>query len=193
MKNLILLITVFLIPNLTLGQSVTVENFKEGKLIGKSKINLGYKTIEVKELTKRDTIIYYVLPNQDISYSVDLSEVESIDKFVSDKSTTGSIIGSLVGVLAGIPIMLATKSTEVEDNMEITTYQVWPMYVTGLVGGGIGYTIGSNRITWEEIYKRKSKVAHKIKTRISPTMLFAHKNRSSAEFLIPGISLSIKF
>lgn len=81
------------------------------------------------------------------------SDLISVHEETKGESKTGTIIGSLIGAVAGAIISSSTASTEVEGNIETTTYSLWPVYIGVGVGAGIGSFLQRSKTKeWIQVY-----------------------------------------
>lgn len=172
----------------------SVKNYEEGHNQGETRITFGEELINATDLIITGSEVQYFLEGVENSVSKDLNQINKIEKVTGDKAIMGSIIGGVIGLGIGVPIMLSTKKVEEEQNgnliIETTTYQTWPLYLTTLVGSLTGQLIGSKRKTWETIYEKSDGLAS---IRLSPEIWNLQTDNSVSENFGFGMKVNIGF
>lgn len=150
MKNLIL-IAVIVISALPLRAQT--RQWSESKAISKGRIvTTDQEVIEGQHMVVSSDSVQYYVKASTIRYAMGLNEVNSIEEYQGDYGTTGTVVGALVGGGIGLAVALGSKETKSTRFFEETTIQTWPIYAFTLVGGLLGYAIGSNAESWGIVY-----------------------------------------
>lgn len=158
MKRLFVITFLIAFSNVSIAQ--TNSTYEEGVNYGKSRIKTITEIINTNDILFSENIVEYYSESAHSFKKINLEDVVKVEYSTGNYGTTGSIIGALVGSLAGAAISLSTAKEEVEiqGNFEVTTttYQAWPIYVIGGIGSLIGLGIGNGIDRWKIIYQKEN-------------------------------------
>ena len=153
MKNLILILLVFVFCIPLFGQ------YMEGKTVNRGKIfTTDNNMIEAQYIVFSQDSLEYYMKNSKIRNVLNLNEVKEVQQYDGHYGNTGIWIGGLAGCGIGVVVALGTEETTRTGFIEETTIQTWPIYLFTGVGTLLGYLIGSASEDWDTVYSNEMSV-----------------------------------
>jgi hypothetical protein len=125
--------------------------------VGRGRIYLVSGLIECENAIISKDSVKYLPARSNTATTVHLSQVDSIEEYVGDRSRVGGIVGAVAGGLGGLLFAISNAKEEQSriGNQIVTktTLEFWPFLVFGGGGGLIGSIIGGKSEKWDLAYK----------------------------------------
>lgn len=132
-------------------QSYEGRTFSRGRIV-----TADSKIIEGQAMAiSADSVELYVNNFQE-RLVLGLNQVNKIQEYNGNWSTTGTIAGCIIGCGIGVVVALGTEQTTTDGYIQTTTIQTWPIYLFTFGCGLVGYLIGAANESWATIYSKST-------------------------------------